>query len=474
MKQIYKLLSFLLILLLCNCAVSAQLTLKVNAIPANTPQNDNDVYVAGSFNGWNPGKDKMTKLSDGTYSITLNIAAGKYEYKFTRGSWAKVEGNNLGTFLPNRIIDYKGSAQTVEHTIFSWEGTSGGVKQHTATTNVRIIEDNFEMPQFNNRKRRIWLYLPTDYLTNTSKRYNVMYMQDGQNLFDEYFAFGKEWEIDETLNKLFDNNGDEGCIIVGIDNGGNNRIAEYTPYTNPKYGGGDGEKYIQFITKTLKPYIDNNYRTKKEREFTGIGGSSLGGLISYYGAIKNQDIFSRALIFSPSFWWNAEIFKLTQEEGKQKPMKIFLMAGGAEEPDDDVVFKTKQMYDELLDSGFSKNEIFFATHSDGTHSEWYWAREFGPAYAWLWTNLVRTESVEHIGDFSFSPNPADDYIRFSIPLTFQEVKIEIRDIKQKLILKQTVRQGDTLSVSHLPKGIYTVEFKDGRQSFRVQKLIVEK
>jgi metallo-beta-lactamase class B len=299
-------------------------------------------------------------------------------------------------------------------------------------------------------------------------------MQDGQNLFDEYFSFGKEWQVDETLNKLFDNFGDDGCIVVGIDNGGATRTPEYTPYVNAKYGGGEGDKYVNFIINTLKPYIDSKYRTKPQREHTGIGGSSLGGLISFYGAIKHQEVFSRALVFSPSFWWSPSIYQLLKDEGKQKPMKIFLMAGGAEEPDDDVVFKTKKMYDDLLDEGFSTNEVFFATHEDGNHSEWYWAREFGPAYAWLWTNLVKTENVERDADFSAYPNPADDFIRFNLPQGYDKIKIEVKDVKQKSVLKETVSQGDTISVSHLPKGMYTIDFKDGRQLLRTQKLIIAK
>ncbi len=467
-KKTHLLLAFFLF----SWSVFAQLTLKLTMIPANTPQTD-DIYVAGDFNNWNPSKDKLTKNSDGTFSIILSVAAGSYEYKYTRGSWATVEGNQTGNFLPNRKITYNGTSQTIENQIFAWEGSSTGVKQHTATTNVRVIEETFFMPQFN-RTRRIWIYLPQDYLSNPQKSYNVMYMQDGQNLFDEYFSFGKEWKIDETLNNLFDNFGDDGCIVVGVDNGGSNRIGEYTPYINAKYGGGDGDKYIQFLINTLKPYIDTKYRTKPQREFTGIGGSSLGGLVSFYGAIKHQNVFSRALIFSPSFWWSPDIFKLVKDEEKQKPMKIFLMAGGAEEPDDDVVFKTKQMRDDLLDVGFAANEVFFAMHEDGNHSEWYWAREFGPAYAWLWTNLVRTENIERDADFSAFPNPADNFIRFNLPSGFEKIKIEIRDIKQKTLLKSTVNQGDTLSIEHLPKGIYTVDFKDGRQLLRTQKLIISR
>lgn len=447
----------------------SQLTLKVTSVPTDTPLAD-DIYVAGNFNNWSANQTKLNKNQDGTYSVTLNIAAGNYEYKYTRGAWAKVEGNASGSFLPNRKISYDGSKKTILNQIESWEGTSS--QQHTATTNVRVIEEKFFMPQFN-RTRRIWIYLPQDYLTNLQKTYRVLYMQDGQNLFDKFYAFGEEWRIDETLNKLFDNFNDEGTIVIGIDNGGTNRIGEYTPYINTKYGGGDGDKYIQFIVNTLKPYIDQKFRTKPQREYTGIGGSSLGGLISFYGAMKHQNVFSRALIFSPSFWWHSDIFKMVEDEGKQQPMKIFLMAGGNEEPDDDVVIKTQKMYQSLQDEGFTKNEVFFATHPDGTHSEWYWAREFGPAYDWLWGALVKTnDNIEREADFSAYPNPADDYIRVHLPRGFENIKIEIKDIRQKIVIKSTVSQGDTISLDNLPKGIYTIDFKKNQRIMRTQKLIV--
>lgn len=461
------LLSLLLLIFSLNFAFS-QLTIRLTAIPANTPPNA-DIYIAGNFNNWNPNKDKLLKQNDGSYVIAINANAGALEYKFTRGSWATVEGTAQSTFRPNRKIQYNGGLQVTEHKIDGWEDGGNG-KQHTATTNVRIIEEQFVMPQLN-RKRRIWIYLPQDYLTNPTKRYNVMYMQDGQNLFDKYFSFGEEWQIDETLNRLFDQNSDEGCIVVGIDNGGASRIGEYTPYVNQNHGGGEGDKYMMFIINTLKPYIDQNFRTKPTREHTAIGGSSLGGLISFYIGMKNQDIFSRILAFSPSFWWHSNIYKMVENEGKQQTMKIFLMAGGNEEPDDDVVTKTKKMYDALQDEGFTKNEVFFATHNDGTHSEWYWAREFAPSYGWLWSNLVHTENVERENDFSFYPNPAEDYIRISIPNEFSKIKVEIRDVKSKVVLKSTVHQGDSINVASLPKGVYMIDFKDGKQTLRTQRII---
>src|SRR5690606_36165183 len=144
--------------------------------------------------------------------------------------------------------------------------------------------------------------LPPDYETS-AKYYPVLYMHDGQNLFDVRTSFSGEWKVDEHLDSLF-LLGDPGCIVVGIDNGGTNRINEYSPWVNPQYGGGQGDQYIEFLIETLKPYIDQNYRTLPDAEHTGIMGSSMGGLISYYGGLTNQNVFGRIGAFSSSFWFS--------------------------------------------------------------------------------------------------------------------------------------------------------------------------
>ncbi len=456
-----------LFLLLFTC-LFGQLTITVSEIPSNTPASDK-VYIAGNFNAWSPSATELVKKSDGSYSVTLNPNAGTVEYKYTRGTWASVEGNANGTFLANRKINYAGSAQSVDNKILTWEdkGISGGGTNpnSSAASNVKIIKTDFFMPQFN-RYRRIWVCFPKDYDSNLTKKYPVMYLHDGQNLFDKTTSFSGEWKVDETLNTLFDQ-GDKGCIVVGIDNGGANRIAEYTPYVNAKYGGGDGEKYVDFLISTLKPYIDQNYRTLSDRENTGIGGSSLGGLISFYAAMKNQNVYGKALIFSPSFWWNNAIYSLVQTEGKKENMKIFLMAGGSEEADDDVVIKTQKMYDDLLAKGFSSSEIKFATHEDGQHSEWYWAREFGAAYKWLWSSTVSAKEAQII-DFQLFPNPATHFLTIQFSKK-ESVNAEIFGIDGKRYLSQTVQSNDRINISTLGKGQYFLVVKNGERKAFVVK-----
>ena len=282
MKKIF----FLFVIL--SAFATAQVTFKVTSIPSNTPAGST-IYVAGSFNGWNPSSTPLVADGSGNFVYTVPEGSGNGEYKFTRGSWQTVEGNATGGYLPNRTFSFNGSPQTLDLTILSWEDLGAG-NPSTAAANVHIMSESFFMPQLN-RNRKIWIYLPPDYETST-KTYPVLYMQDGQNLFDNATSFAGEWQVDETLNNLFAQ-GDYGTIVIGIDNGGSNRINEYTPWNNPEYGGGEGDQYMQFVAETLKPYVDANYRTKPSAEYNALIGSSLGALISNYGGVKYSGIFQK-------------------------------------------------------------------------------------------------------------------------------------------------------------------------------------
>jgi len=171
-----------------------------------------------------------------------------------------------------------------------------GKAQSTASKNVSTF--TIEAPQLHTSKK-IWIYLPENYSKNIQKKYSVIYMHDAQNLFDAKTSFSGEWNIDEKLDSL-----KAPVIVVGIEHGNEKRIDELTPFKNEKYGGGNADNYLEFIVKTLKPHIDKNYRTKTKPKNTILFGSSLGGLVSYYGALKYPDVFGKAGVFSPSFWFS--------------------------------------------------------------------------------------------------------------------------------------------------------------------------
>ena len=461
----------LLILMFVVVALHAQLTIVVGSIPPNTPPGS-DIYIAGNFNTWNPGSaaHKLALNQQGQYSITLNIAAQSMQFKFTRGSWPTVEGNASGGFIPNRTYNYAGGAQTLTLNIAGWEDLgSGGTG--TAAPNVSIMSTNFFMPQLN-RSRRIWIYVPPDYNTST-KHYPVLYMQDGQNLFDQNTSFSGEWRVDESLNTLFQN-GDDGIIVVGIDNGGANRINEYSPWVNPQYGGGQGDEYIDFIVETLKPHIDSVYRTRPQRQYTGIMGSSLGGLISHYGGIERQDVFGKVGIFSPSYWFSTQCYSQVSSTGRQADMRIFLLAGQLE-GSGSVVTDINAMYNTFLQAGFSEAELQKVTHSDGQHSEWYWAREFPAAYQWLFADVTTTSTAETapVPQIHLYPNPVDTALYVAGAKDAGQLTIAVYHFTGRTALRRQAFRNGALDVSGLAPGMYAAVVYDKNVPVAVQKVVVK-
>lgn len=252
---------------------------------------------------------------------------------------------------------------------------------HTRTVHVHVLTDSFPMTPLQGT-RRIWVCLPPEYATS-ERSYPVLYMQDGQNLFDRITSFAGEWNIDETMATLPDS---MQCIIVGIDNAGVDRMAEYAYYPNRKYKVDPrGEAYTEFITNHLKPAIDSLYRTYPERESTYIGGSSLGALVSAFAVLDDSSSFGGALLFSPSYWFNEEIDEIAMFLEPQQPFRIYQVASRLE--DNGSVAKHCASIDTWL-SDDSKGLIDIHTKitDDGAHSEWFWAREFPEAIKWIVKN----------------------------------------------------------------------------------------
>jgi len=256
--------------------------------------------------------------------------------------------------------------------IFLWM-ISGNAQESTASKNVSTF--TIEAPQLKTSKK-IWIYLPEGYSATAKKKYSVIYMHDAQNLFDKKTSFVGEWNIDEKLDSL-----KAQVIVVGIEHGNEKRIDELTPFKNEKYGGGKADEYVDFIVKTLKPYIDKNYQTKTKAKNTLIIGSSLGGLVSYYAVLKYPEVFGKAGIFSPSFWFSNEIYTLTEKAPKNKT-KIYFLCGDKES--DDMVKDLNKM-ERLLDRNrcyclhLTKTKIV----KGGEHNEKLWRDGFVQAISWL-------------------------------------------------------------------------------------------
>ena len=237
---------------------------KVNFVFTHLPPYEelkDGIFVAGSFNGWNPGKQKFQIQQIGNKrGITIELPKGMHEFKFTRGSWDLVESHNNGMATENRVINVQ-SDTTIEVTIEHWaDHFPKKPRASTASRNVHVIDTAFYMPQLKTH-RRIWIYLPASY-AGSKKKYPVLYMHDGQNIFDEAASGFGEWGVDEAMDTLGNHYGE--MIVVGIDHAGVKRINEYSPYDMERYGKGEGDLYVDFLAKTLKPFIDKHYRTKKK------------------------------------------------------------------------------------------------------------------------------------------------------------------------------------------------------------------
>ncbi len=381
----------LLATLLLALPAQAQLTIELT-VPASTPP-DATVYVAGTFNTWNPGNASYALTDQGSdlHVITLpDSVRGAIEFKFTLGSWQSVEMNAAGFDVPNRTHTVPPTGpDTYVGTVATWRDIdTWPLPNSTATPTVSIIDFHFPIPQLN-RTRRIWIYVPPDY-DATTKRYPVLYMQDGQNVFDAATSFAGEWEVDETLDQLHAQ-GEWGTIVVAVANGEGSRADEYHPWPS-SFGGGEGDLYLDFLVDTLKPYIDANYRTLPNRRNTGIGGSSSAAVISQYAALREPDVFGRVLAFSVAFFANPEIYDFAQATVPRVPPSLFAFVSDDNETVGSLppgVFADSQleMVSRMAAAGYNvATDVRSTFPTDGAHSEWFWRREFPAAYQWLFAN----------------------------------------------------------------------------------------
>jgi len=355
-------------------------------IPPFTPPNS-QIYIAGNFNGWHP-KDPRYILKEedkNRYTITLELPVGeKIEFKITRGSWEYVEKGERGEEIPNRILEaFKDT--TVKIKVYNWRDLVEPIKpeKHTITGNVKTFTLQSRYLKYYN-PRKIWIYLPPDYETS-GKNYPVLYMHDGQNLFDEAESFAGEWKVDETLESMYKES-NFGLIVVGIENAREYRIDEYSPFFNQQYKrGGEADLYLKFIVEELKPYVDSTYRTLKDD--IALLGSSLGGLISIYGGFKYPETFKKIGSMSGAFWFNPEIVELLIS-AKKAPEKIYIDYGKRESEDPlKYIEQNEKVIKTIKGTKSLKIEnILIVVDEEGIHHESAWSRRLKSAIEFLFKN----------------------------------------------------------------------------------------
>lgn len=229
--------------------------------------------------------------------------------------------------------------------------------------------------QFLEDARDIIVYLPPDYNIH-ERRYPVLYLHDGQNLFDAATAFaGNEWGLDELAEDLITSGRIEPIIIVGIYNNGPKRMAEYTPVRDRRGRGGRAKQYAKLVVQDLKPFIDEEYRTLPDRENTALGGSSLGGLVTLYLGLKYPNVFGKLIVMSPSVWWaNRAILREVRALRGKPEQKIWVDIGTCEGSNpDSCVRDARLLRDALLAKGWQDRVDFRFIEDEGAgHNEKAW------------------------------------------------------------------------------------------------------
>ena len=278
--------------------------------------------------------------------------------------------------------------------------------RHTLTGNIQCHRQ-FPSRTLGNR-RDILVYLPLGYRRFRRQQYPVLYLQDGQNVFDAATAFaGVEWGVDETAQRLIRRRLIEPVIIVAIANTGPDRIHEYAPTRGiidskpkrKKRSRGLARKYAKFLIQELKPFIDSKYRTKPEAEFTGLGGSSLGGLLTMTLGLWFPDVFTRLAVLSPSVWWDDEVIVrgvLALE--KKLPLKIWLDIGTAEPGWE----RARNLCAALIERGWNLyDDLEYHEIEGADHNEAAWAARVDPVLRFLYPPVAPKQAT-HAPEIAFA------------------------------------------------------------------------
>jgi predicted alpha/beta superfamily hydrolase len=263
------------------------------------------------------------------------------------------------------------------------------VKRKAVASEELAANPRYEVYEFHSGvlpdTRDVMVYLPSQYFEDESRRFPVFYLHDGQNLFDELTSYipGRTWKAQTTADALVVAGEIEPVILLGVANTGLRRMAEYTPTRDFKLGGGEGRTYGRLLMEELKPFIDRAYRTRTDAGNTGLGGSSLGGLISLYLGLENPGVFGKLAVMSPSLWWDhRSILELVQQANPKLEQRIWMDIGTAEGARH--VRDTDMLYKLLIRRGWrAEVDLMYVKSQGGVHDEEAWAARLGDVLRFL-------------------------------------------------------------------------------------------
>ncbi len=362
-------------------------------VPPSTPPGA-DLFIAGNFNNW-AAADSQWRLSlreDGRYECFLPVAvAVKAEFKFTRGGWESVEKTERGAELKNRTLGRRLSV--VELSVAAWRDDFEESAAPGTVSGTVVVRRDIGIPQLG-REATVYVYLPPDY-ESSGRRYPVLYMHDGQNLFDNRTSNKAEWNVDEYMEASFADGRNTGIIVVGVACSATDRMNEYSPFRDLAFAPDPkGERYAEFLVTTLKSRIDAEYRTLPDRGHTMIGGSSMGSLISLYTALRYPRVYSGVLCFSSAFWIDSRaILSTIRDFPPAEPLVVYLDVGTREwkNPllDGQMTSHTREVYAALREAGLAEASLRLVVEEGAFHDEYAWSRRFPAAFDWFYGQLTQ-------------------------------------------------------------------------------------
>jgi predicted alpha/beta superfamily hydrolase len=359
-------------------------------VPPGTPAGA-EVCLAGNLpvlGEWSPDGIRFARRKDGTYACRVKVPAGSLlEFKITLGTWETVEKGKNGEELANRKWTAVEDVQ-IPVLVARWESTQLERRRSTLSGTIRFHEA-FPSQALGNA-RTIAVYMPPDYDQQPDRRYPVLYMQDGQNVFDAATsAVGLEWQADETAERLIAAGAIEPLLIVGIANTPS-RHDEYTATVDAAHKhGGDVARYARFVAEEVKPFIDKTYRTQTESSATGVAGSSLGALASLEIARRYPDSFGRIALISPSLWWDQEqpLRALEQDAAWFKGKRIWLdcEATVPPEPESGHTRRARRLAAIFRGAGLVEGrDLVFREYPGEDHNERTWGTHFDEVLRFLY------------------------------------------------------------------------------------------
>ena len=413
------------------------------------------VYITGNndqLGNWKPDSIELIKENNYWESEFIFVHGEKIEFKFTLGSWQSEALTDEGKIPQNNILIVQNDT-SLTYYVNNWKNPEKENRYEGQITGIIKYHTNLKYEDLLQRDIVVWL--PPDYYSNLNKRYPVLYMHDGQNMFDPKTSFNNtDWQMDEASDSLIKNGTIDPLIIVGIYNT-RDRSDEYSDTKK-------SDQYHQFIIKSVKPLIDSLYRTKTEREFTAVGGSSSGGLAAFLLAWNYPEYFSKAVCLSPAFKYeNFDFTKKVQNyEGPKKELKLFIYNGGIG-VDDYLQNGVDLMKNALIEQNYQEEkDLFIKINKSAEHNEAAWAKTVPYFLKLLYkkkvdtllsipTNNLKTERNINSKRFRLQlsaftindDNEFDDFSNLLLNINFRDSQINLSDINNDFNISLSTETG---------------------------------